>query len=428
MNVAILTMFGKLDTTYSLVNVVAEQLRMLLDAGITVRLLVCEQFEEDSRFGIYLDSRIEWAKVCNTLDGRQIEWQDYDDPHAQIPPAFFKEADAVADSLVKELAGIDICILHDILYQGWYLLHNVALRKAQVQLPHLRFLSFSHSAPLSRPADVKWPLSARFIPLPHTTYIALTHVGITPLARQYNVPEGRCRIVYNSLDPLSFVHNAVRKLAQQTDLFASDILMVYPGRLTPAKKFDKVAAFAGALKRVGSGSVKVVFCDFPSGDVDQKLYRDFVRQTGIQFGLDPDDLCFTSEHGFPTGFPRPAVLDLFTLSNVFVTPSYSELFPLIVLEAASRANLLVLNQAVPSLEEIGRNLHAVFMRWDALNNGFETTEHYQPSEQAYYGHFAEEVLALLQENPVLHAKTQVRQRYSPHWVWKNQLEPLLLGE
>ena len=43
MKVAILTMFSELDTTYSLVSVVAEELKMLLDSGIPTKLLVCEQ-------------------------------------------------------------------------------------------------------------------------------------------------------------------------------------------------------------------------------------------------------------------------------------------------------------------------------------------------------------------------------------------------
>lgn len=40
MKVAVLTMFAGLSSTYSLVNVVADQLRMLLMAGVGVKLLV----------------------------------------------------------------------------------------------------------------------------------------------------------------------------------------------------------------------------------------------------------------------------------------------------------------------------------------------------------------------------------------------------
>lgn len=425
MKIGILTMFGDLDTTYSLVNVVAEQLRMFLDANIPVKMLVCEGFKESSKYGVYLDERIEWTEITNTLNGKQIQWLDYSQPSGDLHKTFFEEADVITEDLVNKLSDIDVCIMHDILYQGWHLIHNVAVRKAQEKLPNLKFISFSHSAPVNRPPSPKWPFSARYTPMPNTTYISLTYAGITPLAKQYNVAEGRCRVINNSLDLLANLSDDVKALAKKVDLFSPDILMVYAGRLTQGKKFDKVAAFAGAIKKKTERSVKVIFCDFPSGDVEPKLYKAAVTLLGQRFGLDKDDLVFTTDLGYPNGFPRKGVLDLFTLSNLYVSPSYSEAFPLTVLEAASRGNFLVLNQAVPSLEEIGKQLNAYFMRWDARNFGFDTKENYHPSEQAYYEEHGDIILRMIRENPVIHSKTLVRQRYSPKWIWENQFEPLL---
>lgn len=429
MTVALLTMFGRLDCTYSLVNVVAEQLRMLLGAGLRVRLLVSEQFARDSRFGIYLDERIEWGYVCNTLRGRQIQWRDYDQTEGAVHETFFDEADAVAESLTALLADADVCILHDILYQGWYLLHNVALRLALRRLPRLRCVSFAHSAPLARPARLVWPFSARFLPLPRTAFAALTQAALPPTARQYGVAQPVCRVVHNSLDALAFLHPAVRALARKTDLFSPEVLLVYPARLTPAKGFEKAAALAGALRRAGAGGVRAVFCDFPAADTAPAPYRAAVRAAGARFGAQPGDVVFTSELGFAGGFPRAAVLDLCTLSNLFVMPSFSEAFPLTALEAASRGNLLVLNEAVPALAEVGRLLGGVFfMRWDALNDGYATVEEYEPSEEAYYAACAAEVCARLRGETALRAKTAVRRRFCPQWVWKNQLAPLVFGQ
>jgi hypothetical protein len=425
MKVGILTMFLELDTTYSLVNVTAEQVRMLLDANIPTKLLVCEHFSESSKYGVYLDERIEWARVANTRDGKQIHWKDYSQPDGKLHETFFQEADVIAEDLVEKLSDVDVCILHDILYQGWHLIHNVALRKAQEKLPHVRFISFSHSAPVNRPPNPKWPFSARYSPMPRTSYIAFTYASISALARQYDVPEGRCRVINHSLDLLSNMSDDVRAIAGQFDLLSPDILIVYPGRLTQGKKFDKVAAFAGAMKKKTERSVKVIFCDFPSSDVEPKLYKAAVRLVGKRSGLDENDMAFTSELGYPNGFPRKGVLELFTLSNLFVSPSYSETFQLTALEAASRGNFIVLNQAVPALEELGKQLNAYFMRWDARNFGFDTKETYHPSEQAYYEEHGEIVLRMIRENPVLHSKTLVRQRYSPAWIWKNQFEPFL---
>jgi hypothetical protein len=246
---------------------------------------------------------------------------------------------------------------------------------------------------------------------------------------------------------------------------------VYPGRLTTGKKFEKVAALAGAIKKRTELSVKVVFCDFPCMDIDPQRYKYAIRKIGEFYGLDVEDaanvttdsidvsdntksnsvidiadindssvsvdtldippntaspdILFTSDIGYPNGFPRSGVFELLTLSNLFICPSYSESFGLTVLEAASRGNFLVLNEMVPALEELGKKLKAYFMRWDARNFGYDTKETYTPSEQAYLEEHATIIVNRMRDNPVLIAKTLTRQKFSPQWVWHHQLQPLI---
>lgn len=425
MKIAILTMFNGLTNTYSLVNVVAEHLKMMLEADIQVKLLVCEDCPDSERQGIYADERIEWVKITNRLNGNLIHWQDYSQPDGELHDTFFEEAEVVAKDLEANLSDVDVCIMHDIHYQGWHLMHNVAIRKVQEKLPNLKFIAVTHSAPANRPLNVKYPFSCRYSPMPNTTYIYPTYSGIPALAKQYNVPEGRCNVIYNTLDTLSAMSPEVQSLHQEIDLLSPDILIVYPGRFTTGKKFEKVAALAGAIKKKSELSVKTIFCEFPSMDINSDLYKAAIRKIGTFHGLDKEDIFFTSDLGFPHGFPRSAVLELFTLSNLFICPSYSESFGLTVLEAASRGNFLVLNEAVPALEELGKKLKAYFMRWDARNFGFDTKESYKPSEQAYLEEHALRIVDTMRDNPVLFAKTYARQKFSPNWVWLNQLQPLL---
>lgn len=425
MTVAVLTMFNGLRSTYSLVNVVAEHLKMLLDAGISTKLLVSEDCPDADRTGIFSDARLQWVKITNRLDGKRIVWHDYAQPDGALHERFFDEAEVIADALKAALADVDVCMMHDIHYQGWHLVHNVAVRKAQEALPQVRFLAVTHSAPVNRPPAPQDPFSCRFTPMPHTVYVYPTHSGIAALARQYDVPEGRCAVVSNTLDLLSAMSAPVRAVHDRCNLLEPDVLIVYPGRFTTGKKFEKVAALAGVIRKKTERSVKVIFCDFPCMDTDAEQYRRVIRATGAVCGLDETDLVFTSELGYPDGFPRSGVLELFTLSNLFICPSYSESFGLTVLEAASRGNFLVLNEAVPALEELGKKLGAYFMRWDARNFGFDTKACYQPSEMGYLEKHAEKIADQMRDNPVLRAKTLTRQRFSPDWVWYNQLQPLL---
>lgn len=425
MKVAILTMFNGLTNTYSLVNVVAEHLKMMLESDVKVKLLVCEDCPDSERQGIFADERIEWVKITNRLNGTQIHWYDYSQPDGEIHKTFFEEAEVVAKDLEANLNDVDVCIMHDIHYQGWHLMHNVAVRYVQERLPNLKFIAVTHSAPANRPLSVKYPFSCRYSPMPNTTYIYPTYSGIPALAKQYNVPEGRCSVIYNTLDTLSAMSTEVQSLHKEIDLLSPDILIIYPGRFTTGKKFEKVAALAGAIKKKSELSVKTIFCEFPSMDINSDLYKAAIRKIGYYHGLSKEDIFFTSDLGFPHGFPRSAVLELFTLSNLFICPSYSESFGLTVLEAASRGNFLVLNEAVPALEELGKKLKAYFMRWDARNFGYDTKESYKPSEQAYLEEHALRIVDTMRDNPVLFAKTYARQKFSPNWVWHNQLQPLL---
>ena len=65
------------------------------------------------------------------------------------------------------------------------------------------------------------------------------------------------------------------------------------------------------------------------------------------------------------------------------------------------------------------------MKWDAKNFGFNTRETYKPSEDAYLKDHAKNIIKLMDSNQILHAKTIAKQRYTPQWIWKKQLEPII---
>lgn len=428
MKVAILTMFTGLSTTYSLVNVVADQLAMLLEHEIPVKVLVSETCPDQARAGIFADPRIQWVKVANSLSGKCITWYDYTQPTGTVHDTFYQEVDLYARDFVHHLQDVDVCILHDILYQGWHLVHNVAIRHAQKQLPHVRFLSFTHSLPVPHPRHTEYPFSARFSPMPNTTFVYPTYSGLAALAAQYDVSQETCAVVHNSLPLLEQLCPEVRTVARSINLLDAEILMVYPARLTTGKRFEKVAAVAGAIHTQSGKNTKVIFCDFPSADIPSSLYKKMIVTQGMQYGLDQHDMVFTSDLGFLDGFPRTGVLELFGLSNLFVCPSYSESFGLTVLEAASRGNFLVLNEAVPALQELGAALGAYFLRWDARNFGYDTRETYHPSELAYYQEHGGHIVQAMEQDHALRAKTLARTQYHPDWIFHHQLLPLLEGQ
>lgn len=425
MKVAILTMFAGLSTTYSLVNVVADQIKMLIKSNVKVKVLVSESCPDSERKGIFKSKKIEWVKITNTLNGENIKWYDYSNTAGKVHETFFDEVNVISRDFVKHLKDVDVCIMHDILYQGWHLVHNIAIRNAQKNLPNVKFLEFTHSLPVNRPSKVEYPFSARFSDMPKTKFVYPTYSGISALAKQYDIPEGKCAVVYNTLPLIESMSNDVQKIADNIDIINAEILIIYPARLTTGKKFEKVAALAGSIKSTTEKNTKVIFCDFPSADIPSDIYKKIIQTEGKKFGLSENDILFTSDIGYSDGFPRQGVLELFTLSNLFICPSYSESFGLTVLEAGSRGNFLVLNEAVPALKELGNSLGAYFMRWDARNFGYDTHEKYNPSEQKYYEENSNLIVNLMREDRSSNAKTIIRNKYNLDWISKNQLMPLL---
>lgn len=425
MKIAILTMFSGLSQTYSLVNVVHQHLQMLLEHGIDVKLMVTENCPKKDKYGAYLDARIEWVKIKHSIKGKQIELYDYSKPIMELHSTFEQEVALFENEFEKALTDVDVCIMHDILYQGWNYVYNVAIRRVQKKLPHIQFFSMSHSFPVNRPIELKEELQGRYTSMDHTIFLYPSLSGITALSKQYDVPEGNCRVLYNSPSLIDSLSIEVRKLHEKINLLDTEILIIYPGRFTTGKKFDKVAALAGSIKRVNEKTVKVIFCDFPCDDTPEKEYKEAIRYVGNFYGLSMQDMIFTSDCGFPNGFPHQGVLDLFTLSNLFICPSLSESFGLTVLEAASRGNFLVLNESVPALEEIGKMLNCYFMKWDARKYGYDVKQEYIPTERDYYDKHSNQIVKLMREDKAIFAKTMIRNRFNLNWIWKNQLEPLL---
>lgn len=425
MKVAVLTMFNGLDSQNPLVDVVSGQLKMLLDAGINIKVLVSQDCPDEERQGVFADERLEWVKITNRLDGKRMVWHDYSLPKGDLHGTFFAEAEIIAKDFKAALSDVSICMMHDIHFEGRHLIHNVALRRAQENLPKVKFIAFTQSLPVNRPPILKYPFSCRYTPMPNTVYAYPSQSGIPALAKQYGVPESRCRVICNRIDLLTFMSDDVRQLNSRTDLFKPELLVICPGCLTPDKKLEKVAALAGVLRQKTGLKAKVIFCDFPGADIDAEKYKLEIRSEGRICGLKDENIVFTSDFGWPYGFPKNGVFELFTLSNLFICPSFSESLGMTVLEAASRGNFLVLNEAVPALEELGTQFGAYFMRWDARNFGFETKENYKPSELAYMEEHAIRIASQMRDNAILCAKTQVRREFNPDWIWRHQLRPLL---
>ncbi|MEG1457526.1 MAG: glycosyltransferase [Bacilli bacterium] len=424
MKVAILTMFNGLDNTYSLVNVVREQITSLLYKDIDVSLLVSEHCMDEERTGIFSDPRLKIIKVVNSYKGKAFNWKTYTKKEDTIDINFFREVEMIKNDYVKYLKDCDVCIMHDILYQGVHLIHNAAIRRAQKELDNVKFLSFTHSFP-AKYIECDYPLNCMFSKMENNTFIYPTECGLDALALQYNTDKDNCAVVNNSINPILGMNDEVDILSKFIDFSSPDIIVVYPGRLNLSKRFHAISQMCGYIKTYTNKKVSVIFCDFPSSDIDATTYKAIIKDLGIKNGLNDNDIIFTSDCGFPYGVKRETVLNLFTLSNLYINPSFSESFGLTVIEASSRGNYIVLNEEVPALKEIGTTLGAYFMKWGAKRTEGDTIINYHPSEKEYFKENVIKIIENMDNNSVIKAKTITRKRYSNNYIFEYQLKPLL---
>ena len=124
-------MFNGLSNTYSLVNVVAEHIKMFLNNNIDTTILVSETINDNDKWCIYLDKRLKWIKIKNKLNDKQIKWYDYSNPTGRLHETFYDEVEVIKNNFIEKLKDFDICFMHDILYQGWHYVHNVAIIEAK---------------------------------------------------------------------------------------------------------------------------------------------------------------------------------------------------------------------------------------------------------------------------------------------------------
>lgn len=430
MKVAIVTMFNKLQTIYSLVNIVISQIEMLLDGGYEVRLIVSEGCEGRQNYEILSDSRVEWIEINEVYEGDKIERKDYYSSDIVWNDISEKKVEYLSEQFGEALRGINICLLHDILFQSNHYMHNRAIRKLidrskEDRTRDIHFISFTHSHPFDRPRYIDSRNECRYTHMPNTLYAYPTRGGLTALAKQYNVPEGYCEVVYHVSVNINDMHKEVIDIHKKVDILSPDVLIIYPARLSTGKGLEQVVKLAGAISVMGELDVKVIYCDFKCKDTEGESYKADIITTGMNYGLDKSDIVFTSSLGYENGLSHRSVLDLFELSNLYICPSKSESFGLTVLEAAKKGNFIVLNENVPALKEIGGILGSYFMQWDARVMGHEIQQHYIKGEPIYYGFHARQIIDSIKRDKLYIAKTKSRQRFNSDWIWKNQFKPLL---
>lgn len=430
--VGIFTTFTSHDDAYSLCGVVADQIKMLLFAGIKPVVFVQESgwwkdeanFQKTSKGNVYRD--VDIVQMPSVPCSNNVE----------IDKTFHEDVEKLYEFFVKNMGGIDVMLTHDLIYQPAALKHNVAARKYANFNSQIKWLHWIHSATSPQVLNAELEIfqdeymvnvKQKF---PNSKYVFFNHVSIERIANNFNIRMDDVVIVPHPTDfhELMGISDEIRLFAEVHNLLNKDFVAIYPARLDRGKQVEMMIRTMASLKRLGK-KVAAIVVDFHSTGGDKVEYRKFLKEDGYKWGLTNEDLIFTSDtEGWRVGMPQEKLYQLMRYGNVFVMPCKSESYSLVLQEACMLGNIIVANDDfVPFRDIIGP--HAIWRKYSANINRTtfldgETTTNYD-NEDAYHLETAQIIVGKANQSIEYQQKLRARKTRNIRHVSQEILMPLI---
>lgn len=418
--VYILTNFSTYLKSYSPIIVVGQQIQMLKRAGLEPVLLTSEGWNPPEG-AIFSGVRTERLPHV-VIDGSTVD------------EAFEADVDKLFDRMDEVIDDDGIVLTHDLIFLPDYVKHNVAARRVAEKRPSIRWIHWIHSA-TSPGALIKERamfagkyaehLAEKF---PNSVIAYPNAYDIPRVAQNYSFEENEIVEVPHSTDPTEGMNHLVQRLYDELELSKPEVLVVYPLRLDRGKYAEADVYLMAGCKENDMTS-HLIFCDFQSTGDDKVTYREDLKRLAERLGVS-DRVTFLSEFDESASMEvaHTVVLDLFTISNVFILPSKSETYSLIAQEAMLKGNLCLLNHDFAPFRQIyGKN--ALYKQFDGSNiafNGYDGEIHTDIGDPVqWYKSMASNIKYYLENEKVIRAKTWVRTQRNPDYVFQNYVKPLL---
>lgn len=416
--VGILTTLADFKPEYSIAGVVNTQLKMLRKYNYPVVLFVLNIFHDE-------------ANVPEGVEIRKIVPQLILEPYAEFKLGNLEpDVEKAKLAFAENMKDIDVMLTHDIIFINSYLPYNEALRRGirEGSLSHIQWLHWMHSGPSFRNLDGSVLDDLHTLP-DNSKLIYMNNTDILRAAEHFNTLPKNVRMVYNTMDirDLYHFHPLTHDLIEAYDLMKPQYLASYPLSTTRmddiGKKLRKAIRIMAELKRRGNSVAFII----PNAHANAQHEKDAIEemyQYAWNLGLTRQELIFTSLFQAPKweqGVPHEVVMNLFTLSNLFLFPSHSENCPLVLLEAMAAKNMLVLNGDFPAFYEFGKE-NAQYYRFGST---VAPSPEFPDGEDKYFKDIALLIESEYSQNRALKAQTRIRQEFNEDYIFKHQLEPAI---
>lgn len=416
--VFILTNFSGYLKSYSPIIVVGEQVKQLQRAGYEPVMITTEGWEPPKE-SIFYNVKTEHLYPSGG--------------HDQVDEIFEQDVIDIYTRLDEIIPDGSVVLTHDLIFLPDYVKHNIAARRLAEKKPKIRWLHWVHSATspntLIEERTIYGPQYKELLlsKFPNSIICYPNAQDIPRVAKNFSFEEDEIVEVPHSTDPTEGMTRLVKSLYDKK-LGDAEVLVVAPMRLDRGKNPKEIVRLMKGCKDVGLSS-HLIFCDFQSTGDDKVTLRNETNELAKDLGV-LDRVTFISEFDAEAlmEVDHQIVLELFTLSNVFVCPSRSETYSLTTQEAMLKGNFCILNHDFPAFRQIyGKN--AIYRQFDgaevALSGEDGKTDTSHSDVDTYFRNMASNLKYWLENDKVLKAKTWVRTKRSPDYVFQNYVEPLL---
>lgn len=420
-DVYLLTNFSTYLRSFSPIIVVREQIKMLTRAGYHPILIACEGWETDDETFLNVETRYMYPAAQHDHNSKVEETEEL--------------VELVKQQLSDILPDGAITLTHDLIFLPDYTIYNLAARSLAVERPSLHWIHWVHSATnpeiVSKERNMYGEAYAQALmsPFPNSLIAYPNSYDIPRVARNFDFEEDQVIEVPHSTDPTEGLHPLVKRFYDEKKIGEVEIFMVYPLRLDRGKYAEADIHLAAAFRR-GGIKAHVLYCDFQSTGDDKVVYREDLKALAKELDVD-DRVTFLSEFDDMAAMEvtHDIIMDFFTLSNIFLMPSKSETYSLVTQEAMLRGNLVVMNHDFAPFRQIFGDC-ALYKQFDGANinvsgyNGEINTVH--ESITNHYNDMARALKYHLDHDRVVHAKTWVRVKRNPDYVFSEYIEPLII--
>jgi len=338
-------------------SVIRSHALLMADNGYKVRIIAGkgERFRDDIDVVIVPSISSGSREVKTILDNAGDDRVSFD-AHVQ----------KIKEDLSKALEGMDICIVHNIMYMHFNLALTQALRELAPELKDIKFINWIHDATVWNPdyaeesKNTFYPWDGLRKKLEGYRTVVISDLRKQQVKELLRLDDGEITVVPNGVDIKSFLtlYDFAYEVFLKEKVAFKDIVLFTPTRVLGRKNLELGIETVRGL-RTKDKTVKWLISGAPDphNKATVKYYerlKDMIKEYGLE-----EDIVFLSGK-YERRLSDGDITSFYRLTDILLFPSRQEGFGIPVIEAGLSKALAVVSD-IPPLADLGRE-DAIYLK------------------------------------------------------------------